>query len=379
MNYWLDLFTGTTWEEFCKYGAKVSGFRKRLKKNVKRIKKGDILLCYVTGVMRWIGALEVIGQSADKSKIWECADFPERLNVKPIVILEREKSIMMEELNGKVEFYQGPEDRGKFKGFIRMSPNLLKNPKDGELILNLLQKAKSNPKKHPIDPVKWGRKYLYRAKTKKGRKSIDKLVSIPEPEEQEKQGIEISKEDLTKESNLHTEIQYHLISLGSEMGFDIWVAKNDRNKKLNGQILQSMPHIINNLPAQFDPATNKVIELIDVLWLKGNRIICAFEIECTTSIYSGLLRMSDLLALQPNINIKLYIVAPESRRRKVRDEILRPTFHLREKPISDVCGYVSIEELKEKITVLKEFGFISSMKPNFLDEISEFFSEESEV
>jgi len=36
--------------------------------------------------------------------------------------------------------------------------------------------------------------------------------------------------------------------------------------------------------------------------------------------------MSDLLALQPNLNIDLFIVAPESRREKVRQEILRPTF-----------------------------------------------------
>ncbi len=26
-TYWLDLFTGTTWEEFKKHGANVSGFR----------------------------------------------------------------------------------------------------------------------------------------------------------------------------------------------------------------------------------------------------------------------------------------------------------------------------------------------------------------
>lgn len=29
MNYWLDLFTGTTWREFQEAGADVSGFRER--------------------------------------------------------------------------------------------------------------------------------------------------------------------------------------------------------------------------------------------------------------------------------------------------------------------------------------------------------------
>ena len=35
----------------------------------------------------------------------------------------------------------------------------------------------------------------------------------------------------------------------------------------------------------------------------------AFEIEHTTAIYSGLLRMADLLSLQPNMDINLHIVA----------------------------------------------------------------------
>jgi hypothetical protein len=31
-KYWLDLFTGTTWEEFLEHGAKISGFRESRKK-----------------------------------------------------------------------------------------------------------------------------------------------------------------------------------------------------------------------------------------------------------------------------------------------------------------------------------------------------------
>lgn len=73
----------------------------------------------------------------------------------------------------------------------------------------------------------------------------------------------------------------------------------------------------NKLPAQFDEATNRTIELIDVLWLDGNTIVAAFEVEHTTSIYSGLLRMADLVAMQPNLNHRLFTVAPDERREKV--------------------------------------------------------------
>ena len=166
-NYWLDLFTGTTWEEFLNYGANVTGFRSRMRNNVRKIKPGDILLCYVTGVMRWIGALEVLGLSYDESKIWEVSDFPERLSVKPVVILEPENSVSMEILEGCVSFYENSKDSGKYKGFIRMSPNRFKESKDGEYILSLLEKAKENPKNLPIEKKKWERKPLYKTKTKK--------------------------------------------------------------------------------------------------------------------------------------------------------------------------------------------------------------------
>ena len=45
MNYWLDLFTGTTWDEFQKAGSAVSGFRPRMRNAAMTVKPGDILLC----------------------------------------------------------------------------------------------------------------------------------------------------------------------------------------------------------------------------------------------------------------------------------------------------------------------------------------------
>jgi hypothetical protein len=137
MTYWLDLFTGQTWQEFRDYGASVSGFRKRMHNAVERIKPGDILLCYLTGVMRWVGALEVQGRSGDKKTIWQFDEFPERLDVKPLVLLAPEHGVPMEELEAKVDFYRSRADRPGFNGFLRMSPNRFKRASDGELILKL--------------------------------------------------------------------------------------------------------------------------------------------------------------------------------------------------------------------------------------------------
>lgn len=92
------------------------------------------------------------------------------------------------------------------------------------------------------------------------------------------------------------------MKLGAELGLDVWVARNDKSRSYNGQVLATMPNMLDELPTQFNEATNRTIELIDVLWLRANTILAAFEIEATTSVYSGLLRMSDLLALQPNLD-----------------------------------------------------------------------------
>lgn len=128
------------------------------------------------------------------------------------------------------------------------------------------------------------------------------------------------------EVTAHTEIQGLLLRLGSVMGLDVWVARNDRNRIWQGRPFAESFNIRSALPHNFDVATSRVIEMIDVLWLEGNAIRAAFEIESTTSIYSGLLRMSDLLAMQPNLQIPLFLVAPDDRRSKAISEVNRPTF-----------------------------------------------------
>lgn len=375
MNYWIDLFTGDTWRQFRAAGARVSGFRALRRKTVAKIKPGDVLLCYLTGVMHWIGALEVIGPTNDQSEIWKEDEFPARLAVQPIVMLDPEFGIPMSRLKGKVDFFATSDDAGKFKGFVRGSPNQFRHVEDGELILKLLRDAERNPVAIPVDPRKLAKKLFFRAEGKIGKKAIATLVSVPEPEEAESGTTppEPAKLESPLATTRHTEIQYHLLQLGAGMGLDVWVARNDRSRNWRNTALGNMPKMVEVLPTQFNEATQRTIELIDVLWLKGNSIVAAFEVECTTSVYSGLLRMSDLLALQPNLDIKLYLVAPDERRDKVEQEICRPTFGLREKPLAKICGFLSFSRLVEKVDGIRKLGLASHLNPAFLEEVAEYF------
>jgi hypothetical protein len=376
VNYWLDLFTGTTWDEFRKAGSKIAGFRPRMRGIASDVTSGDIFLCYLTGVMRWVGALEVIGPSTDQSAIWKDEDFSVRFEVRPLIQLGAEYGVPMEDLEGRVDFYALPEHRGKFKGFVRRSPNRFQKAMDGALILELLREAERNPFAREVDPKKYARKPLYKAERRRGKTTIPAVVTVPEPEEScQDQADRAIVTDQDTSTTRHTEIQYHLLKLGADMGLDVWVARNDLSKTWHGEVLGKMPRRLDELPTQFNEATNRTIELIDVLWLKGNSIVAAFEVECTTAVYSGLLRMSDLLALQPNLDINLFIVAPDDRRDKVEQEILRPTFSLRERPVPEVCEFLSFSTLMEKVEGIQRLGIASSLKPDFLEHAAEFFGE----
>ena len=141
---------------------------------------------------------------------------------------------------------------------------------DGEAVVTAVLSAVKNPVNRPIDAAK----LKYKPKTLEAKIG---LVTIPDSEaESGSGGSPLS--DPTKESTAHTEIQAMLLQLGSDMGFDVWVAKNDRSKSHNGLKFSDLPKLKAALPLQFDTATNRTIELIDVLWLKGNAIAAAFEI-----------------------------------------------------------------------------------------------------
>ncbi len=79
--------------------------------------------------------------------------------------------------------------------------------------------------------------------------------------------------------------------------------------------------------------------------------------------------MSDLLSMQPNINIPLYLVAPDERRDKVMEEVNRPTFSRLSPPLANVCSYISFSALRDHLAQVK--GFAKYLKPDFLEEMSE--------
>lgn len=151
------------------------------------------------------------------------------------------------------------------------------------------------------------------------------------------------------------------------MGFSIWLPRADRAAVLK-ELGAAASRPLEKLPLNYDDTTLRTIEQIDVLWLRGRSIVRAFEVEHTTSVYSGILRMADLLALQPNMDIKLHIVAPTTRRDKVFSEIRRPVFSLLDPgPLTDSCTYLAYEDIRE----LGSEKYLAYLSDGVLDEYAE--------
>jgi hypothetical protein len=163
--------------------------------------------------------------------------------------------------------------------------------------------------------------------------------------------------DADRKDRVHVKIQWGLIQLGQAEGCSVWVPPNDRNLSYDRQPFAS--RTLERLPNfGFDENTRRIVHNIDVLWLNKNVIRKAFEVESTTSIYSGLLRLNDLVLSQPNNKIDLYIVASQSRRDRVHNQLLRPSFQA----LIPKCEFVSFNSIDEQMKRLQAFPMDSGAR-----------------
>jgi len=137
-----------------------------------------------------------------------------------------------------------------------------------------------------------------------------------------------------QEERSHAQVQGWLRDLGHSLGFAVWIAANDRNRPHNGGRLGD--GCVTVLPAALETSSGAdAVRLIDVLWLERTssaespteRVAAAFEVEHTTSIYSGIVRMLDLaLGVPEHESVRLFLVAPDAREEDVRQQLARPAF-----------------------------------------------------
>ena len=207
-----------------------------------------------------------------------------------------------------------------------------------------------------LDLKSWSLEHLldwYDKRTVEPRPPKDSPVEQHAAEEKLDEDEDEDDDEAEDEAGSHTQIQWLLATIGRKLGCKIWIASNDHKKEWKGDRLGDLS--LEKLPPLgLGTASQNLVRLIDVVWLRGGQVAAAFEIEHTTSVFSGLLRMSDLTLLSPNLSFPLYIVAPEKRLDKVRRELSRPTFQ--ELELHKRCGFFSDDRLIEQAEAIKQWA-----------------------
>lgn len=362
MAYYIDVFSPETYEAFTKSDKSVSGFRIRQLNATRKVHVGDKLVCYMTKLSRWIGILEVLSDAfRDDTPVFYPRDDPfvMRFRVRPIAWLPKEKSLPMrdERVWSRLSFTRDyPIDYLYWSGKFRSSLNKMED-QDGAFLEQFLVTQARDGETFEVDEREY-QKFLAHEVHR-----IDKTVTVSVP-----QDSETPEEERSGEARESIKIQALLASIGAQMGMRIWIPRNDRSAVL-GEWRVDDPPLLDVLPLNYDETTLRTIEQIDMLWLKGRAITRAFEVEHTTSIYSGILRMADLLALQPNMDINLHIVAPSERREKVFQELRRPVFSLLEKgPLMESCTFLPYDSIRE----LAQERHLAHLSDTVLDEYAEY-------
>lgn len=140
----------------------------------------------------------------------------------------------------------------------------------------------------------------------------------------------------------HSQVQTILGAIGVAKGYDIWIPANDRGK-LDWSVASSFD-CRKTLPAGFQDV-EKIIQEVDVIWtLRGSSEMRAlFEVEHSTPVYSGLLRLNDVHLVAPRLRPRFSVVSNDSRRDLFVRQINRPTFRF--SGLNELCTFLDYKDV----------------------------------
>ena len=135
----------------------------------------------------------------------------------------------------------------------------------------------------------------------------------------------------------HPQIQAFLGVIGSVKGYDIWIPPADRARTALPPADRLECRDV--LPHGYGDAQS-ILQEVDVIWIqKGSSELRAlFEIEHSTPIYSGLLRLNDVHLAVPGLRPRFCVVANDARRSLFVRQLNRPTFRM--SGLSDLCTFL---------------------------------------
>ena len=283
---------------------------------------GDVVLIYNSGRIRFAGEIAAKVRNKELARyFWKENDTGSTWELMYFIVNEERTNVLIEKLNPLFDYQPNYRPQGFSMINEAAVANFAQNYGDILSVLKTLERG-------------------------------EELIHLPTRKEVVSARIDEHIERVPTEDD---EMQWRLIRLGHLAKCDVWVPRNDQPKEYEGHRFHEF--VLNEFHETLD--VPRSIENIDVVWKFGPYSIkSAFEIEHSTSIYSGILRLSDLRAEAPNSNYPMFIVASEDRRMKVFEELMRPTFSgpcLRLNEVIRFLGYEKVREIDESCKNAKDF------------------------
>jgi hypothetical protein len=351
VSYWTDIFTLETWAQANAREYRVTGFPAPTPGKggysvgmFERVLPGDVFLCYCKApASRWVGALRVEGSVFQGDEpVWGLTEtghvrYPWRFAAQPVVALSPEQGIPGRDVAAELDVLKRLKQWGTY---LQRSLNRVPDA-DGERLLTLL----SEP--HEARPIE----------LPKARR-VRRTAEAPEPTLLDAQAISLElktddaqPEETAPEPRTHTEIQAKLRDIGLLEGFDVWVA--DRGTAWNDRPLGE--GCLRDLPVVAADQTRRVMRNIDVIWFRkgAGHPVRFFEIEHSTSVYSGLLRFNDVMIDFP-IPEAFIVGDGERTKGKFEREIARRTFE--HSGLRGITKFLLYDQVRQTWSKYREIG-----------------------
>jgi 16S rRNA G966 N2-methylase RsmD len=131
------------------------------------------------------------------------------------------------------------------------------------------------------------------------------------------------KEEIRISLSRHSEIIALLAKIGEARGHSIWIGLREQRDTASGVVERVLLRdLVTKKPASLKGVKELATVLnMDLLWLDSNEVVRAFEVECTTTMTSGLQRGSNLPASVPKT-----MIIPEEREDDYQRKMKSPLF-----------------------------------------------------
>jgi lysophospholipid acyltransferase (LPLAT)-like uncharacterized protein len=160
MEWHLCGFTPETYRAFAESGCSTMGFVAEERPKAQQVRVGDRLVCFMTRLWRWVGVLEVTGESFEGQGplFYPRGDpFVVRMRVKPVVWLEAGRSVPFQEMPAwdRLAFVKGHSQGSMtwkhvfLKGLVRL------DDADGRALQEVLRSQSEQPRDYAFNEKRY--------------------------------------------------------------------------------------------------------------------------------------------------------------------------------------------------------------------------------